>query len=282
MHPVPTIGLAATGPRAAIVLITTKAVPIEEELTHNLCCRVDNKYIPYNCPESVELRRRLCAGLITVDDLCNTFGGIENAILGLARSGQWPLMYELFERIDWESINLHRLCSAYRRILARSAQPPGTALEALQALHARGIISSDTDGLLQLAARYHDEDVARFIVETLGATVNTLNRALCWCSGSNADTASPLCTAVYFANVRVVRYLLTVNADVALQGVSSHPGCVHAPLEMINVLMQWIETTELPKNSIHPYTAVPDPAAALAEIAEMLFAMPPHDDQALA
>lgn len=262
--------------------IQTMPVPVEQELTHNLMCSVKNNYIKYDCPESMELLRRLREGTIPLDTFRSSYGQFECVILRLAKNGQWSLLCELFERIDWESINRNELWIIYRKILDYHGKVSGNKLDVLKAAYARGIRTSYPDALLQMAARYDDGEVLMFIVETLGATVDTLNTSLCFCSQSQSHTMSPLCTAVYFANVSAVRYLLSVKADVALEGVSNDTGCPHSPRPLLNVLIPWVETVEFGLHCIHPYTCVENPAAALAEIAEMLDAVPPRDEQELA
>jgi hypothetical protein len=260
--------------------------PLEQRPTAALLTYSVNGHNSYNCPESVEVCRRLCAGTEQAETLTEETGmySVESIVIYLGKAGQWQLMCEILKRLPLASIKHERMNDIYRMILKKSPTrlPKGATLEALKFVHALGITAVDVDNLLQMASCYHDREVVRFIVETLGAKVNSLGRALCWCHGNYTDSASPLCMAVYHLNKPVVEYLLSVKASVTLEGKFTYSTCVHSPIPMTQFLAHWFDTRDFPANSIHPWKHVPDKAATIAEIAEMLHAAPPDEEEPLA
>lgn len=263
------------------------AVPLEQrplrELVNNSACY----FCLFNCEESLEVHRRLVAGEVTLGEILQGYDVTWNPfqlVYCLAKQGQMTLASELLKRV-------HRRPEDYCPDLYYAALKNtfriqhGAVLEMLQCLHERGFVPWSAQDLLSHAACRHSVDVVQFIVEKLGADVNKLDRSECPYSSTRADQASPLFHAVYYLNADVVRYLLSVNADINLCGPCSEPACIHEPLTVAQELQHFFSTREQPLNpamEIDLWSHVADKLTTVASILDMLSAALPQEEDPLA
>lgn len=262
-------------------------VPLEQrplrELVNNSACR----FCTFNCEESLEVHRRLVAGEVTLGEILQGYDVAWNPlrlVYCLAKGGQLTLATELLRRIRTHPED-HCSDLYYATLNHTYRIQHGAVLEMLQCLHECGFGPWSAQDLLSHAACRHSADVVQFIVEKLGADVNKLGRSECPYSSTRADLASPLFHAVYYLNADVVRYLLSVNADVSLCGPCSEPACNHAPLVIAQELQHFFSTREEPLNpamEIDLWSHVADKLTTVASIVDMLSTALPLEEDPLA
>lgn len=263
-------------------------VPLEQRPLDELLTECVYRYCNFNCAESLEIHRRLLAGEATLGHVLGEGSNWPRDPLELAyrlaKKGQLTLACELIKRVSIGSDDLRP--DIYHAALSHGYRIQHDAVfEMFQCLHDRGFMPWSAQNLLSHAACRHGADVVQFIVEKLGADVNKLSWSECPYSSTRADQASPLFHAVYYLNVDVVRYLLSVNADVSLCGPCSQPACIHEPLRMAQELQHFFSTREEPRNPtavIDLWSHVSNKLEAVASILDMLSTALPHEEDPLA